>query len=95
MKIQNLKPGMTVYDVGTQVMGNTRIRTVSVWSVKIEAVDEALGTVTASWNGNRLRVFTERAWKKWRLKEPMLVNVGMRQRLATRAEIAAAKNEPR
>lgn len=92
MKFEKLKPGMTVYDVGRHKMGNTTLSTVGVWHVCIISVNEADRTVEASWNGNAPRLFRERSWSKWRLSEPMLIRSGSGScRLATRAEIAAAK----
>ena len=93
MKFEKLKPGMTVYDVGRSKMGNTTISTVSVWAVQIVGVDVERRTVEACWNGNYARVYHEGTYKKWREHQPMTVDTGFfgRRRLATRAEIAAAK----
>lgn len=92
MKFEKLQPGMTVYDVGRTTMGNTTIKTVSVWGVLILSVNAEKRTVEASWNGNPGRTFYEGSWSKWRANRPMLIRgLSGRHRLATREEIAAAK----
>lgn len=94
MKLESLKPGMVVYDVGRTKMGNTTITTVSVWMVRIVSVDAERRTVVASWNTNRERTCYEHQWKKWRLKKPVLVRSSFgRARLATREEQAAMKRD--
>lgn len=94
MTIDKLKPGMTVYDVGRTTMGNTTLRTVSVWPVQIVIVDHEKGVVEARWNYNPPRKYYRRSWSKWRAKEPVTIKgaLGIR-RLATRAEIAAMRSE--
>ena len=87
MKIEKLQPGMVVYDVGRTKMGNTTMSTVSVWSVRIVSIDVEARTVVASWNNNQNETFRERAWSKWRLKQPQLVTMALgNQRLARRGE---------
>jgi hypothetical protein len=93
MNINKLTPGMTVYDVGRVKMGNTTMRTIAVWHVRIISVDLASGTVVACWNSNPERKYRERQWKKWRAKEPVLIPVGWGKRLATREELAAMKTQ--
>ena len=92
--ISKLTPGMTVYDVSRQKMGNTNMSTVVVWRVTIISVDTERKRVTASWNGNAPRVYGERVAKSWRVKEPVLVKSGWGHRLATRAELKALKEKP-
>ena len=94
MKFEKLKPGMVVYDVHSVKMGNTNMRTVGVWLVKIVSIDTETRMVTASWNGNRAEKFSSRTAEKWREKEPLLIETGFcgRTRLATREEIKAARS---
>jgi hypothetical protein len=94
MKLESLKPGMIVYDVGKRRMGNTTISTVMVWQVQILDVDLESGRVRASWNGNAPRFYGAGDVKHWRLKEPVLIKSRMGySRLATREEIRAMKAE--
>ena len=87
MKIESLKPGMVVYEVRRYKMGNTKMTSVDVYSIKIHKVDCSTGRVVASWNGNPAKTFCGRTWKMWRLEKPMLVDCGFgRKRLATRSE---------
>lgn len=93
MKLEKLKPGMAVYEVGKMTMGNTSIKSVCVWDVYIVSVDMEKRRVHASWNGNTEKVFYERTWSKWRLKKPLLIRTAIGSyRLATREEILAANN---
>ncbi len=92
MKIEQLQPGMTVYNVQRRPMGNTTLKTTGVFSVYIKEVDMAAGKVLASWNGNTPQVFRRRAIGTWRKNKPVLVSSGMgSQRLATREELQAMK----
>jgi len=86
MKIDKLKPGITVYDVHSHKMGNTSMRTMGCWSVRIIETYPDTGTVKASWNSNGAQIYRERTWSKWRLAKPLMIETGMRQRLATREE---------
>ena len=45
MKIEQLQPGMTVYNVQRRPMGNTTLKTTGVFSVYIKEVDMAAGKV--------------------------------------------------
>lgn len=89
MKIENLKPGQTVYDAHRHTMGNTTMRTMGVWDVRIISVDLEKGIVEYSWNGNEPRKYYGRT-VKWRANKPVLVGT-ISKRLATRAEIKAIK----
>ena len=90
MKLEKLKPGMVVYDVHSHRFGNTMLRTVGVWEVRIVSVDAAARVVTASWNGNPPQIY--RRWACWRAKKPVLITTMMGgHRLATRAELKRLK----
>lgn len=94
MKFDKLKPGMVVYDVAKTKMGNTPLRTVSVYNVRILEVDLERRVVTVSWNGNAPRTYsaTSDAVSKWRAKRPMLVRSAMGvSRVATKEEQKAAQ----
>ena len=92
MKIEKLKPGMIVYDVGRHKMGNTTLSTVSVWEVEIESIDIQNELVRAHWNHNNYKDYGKHIWSKWRIKEPLLIRTAMGSyRLATRGEIKESK----
>jgi hypothetical protein len=92
MQIEKLQPGMVVYDVGRRRMGNTTINSVAVWQITIVSVDASMGTVRARWNYNPEKTYSRRDWSTWRAKAPLLIRGPFGSlRLATRAEIAAAK----
>lgn len=65
-----LKPGMTVWSVGTQRMGNTTMSRKACWPVYIREVDLERGCVVASWNGNAPRTFYAHNVKQWRWTRP-------------------------
>jgi hypothetical protein len=88
MKLEKLKSGMTVYDVGRNKMGNTTISTVVVWHVQILDVNFSERSVVASWNSNPERKYRESAWSKWRIKKPQLIRMALgNQRVARRGEL--------
>lgn len=94
MTIDKLHPGLVVYDVGKTKLGNTSIRTTSVWSVHIVSVNKEKKTVEARWNNNPPQIFPQRRWSKWRLQRPILIPSGFGgYRLANKAEIAAIKKK--
>lgn len=93
MKFEKLQPGMTVYDVGSHQMGNTTLKTISVWAVKIVSVDPEKRSVQASWNGNPVRTFHEGSYSKWKAKRPVLIRTAMGAlRRPTREELKAMKD---
>jgi hypothetical protein len=94
MKFEKLTPGMVLYDVHKERMGNTTMRSVGVWPVKIVSLDVVKQTAMASWNGNPPQLYFRRGLEKLRAKAPVLVGE-MCKRVATRAEVAAmeAKKE--
>lgn len=87
MKIEKLSPGMVVYDVHSYRMGNTTMRSMGVWRVRIASVDLDKQTCIASWNGNEPKKFWHRDISKWRKEEPVMITGAFgKQRLATREE---------
>lgn len=90
MKIDKLTPGIVVYSISRTQMGNTRIKTVSIYPIRIIAVDPDHHTVRAEWNGNEARNYGSRTWSRWRLKRPVLIKNSLGQaRIARRGELAA------
>lgn len=74
-------------------MGNTTIKTTSMWTVRIISVNPDNETVEASWNNNGAQTYGKRIWSKWRETAPVFIKskFSIHQRLATKAEIAALK----
>lgn len=93
MKLEKLKPGMTVYSVARQPYCLRR-STIAVFTVEIVDVNLSARTVVARWNSNAARTYSERTWKKWRMKEPETVEMFTgAMRLKTREEIRADKQK--
>ena len=87
MKIESLKEGMEVYDVHSHRMGNTVLRTLGCWDVRIVSIDLEDHTVMASWNGNAVRKYYQGDWSRWRLNKPNMIRNSIGQcRLETREE---------
>ena len=92
MKIEKIKPDMTVYDCHSQKMGNTTVRSLGIWTVKIVSVDVEKRVVRARWNGNEERSYFQSSYSKWTEKKPILIrtHVGGWRKM-TKEEKAAAK----
>lgn len=73
MKFEKLQPGMVLFDVHSQTMGNTTTKTLGTWRVRIVSIDRERRTAMASWNGNAARPYRESELVKLRDKPPMLV----------------------
>jgi len=94
MKFEKLSPGMVVFDVHSYRMGNTKLRSVGVWNIKVIEIATSERSVWASWNSNPPRRYYESEVKKWREKKPMLVRTLMGSyRLATKEEQKKHKEE--
>lgn len=66
-----LKAGDVVYDAHKVRAGNTMMRRMGVWRVRIVEVDADGGRVLASWNGNPPRWYYARRGKfSWRRTNP-------------------------
>lgn len=90
MKFEKLVPGMVVYDVHKQKMGNTTMSTWGTWIVRIISVDADTRSCMASWNGNSPQRFYEHSIKKWKAEKPLLIRTaGFGLRKPTREELAA------
>ncbi len=72
MKFEKIKAGDTLYDVHSYRMGNTTIRTVGVWSVRVVEVNHATRCALVSWNGNMPEMYSERTLTRLKTKEPVL-----------------------
>lgn len=91
--ISKLKPGQIVWNIRRHKMGNTTVRTLSVYEIRVISVGEF--SVLASWNGNPAKHYTQRDIEKWKLKQPVTIPTwnGYGARLATREEIKAMKEK--
>lgn len=68
MKYEKIESGMTLYDRHKRTMGNTAIKSIGEWEVRILAVYPERRTALVSWNGNKAEVWHARrlsALKDW------------------------------
>lgn len=88
MKYEKIKAGDVLYDVHSYRMGNTTIRSMGVWQVKVITLHPEDRTATVSWNGNRPERYYASDLKRLREKEPTLIKTGFfgQRRLARRGE---------
>lgn len=92
MKIEKLKPGQIVWSLWRHQMGNTTLRTTSLYAVRILEVHAEEGWALVSWNGNKPERYRRNLIESLREKKPMMITGFMgQQRLATREEIKAEK----
>lgn len=92
MKFESLKENTVVYDCHSYKMGNTKMRTLGIWTIKVISIDKEKRICTASWNGNAPKTFGETAVRKWLPNKPTLVATVMGgYRRMTLAEKTAAK----
>lgn len=93
MKITNIKPGDTVYDLQRHKMGNTTISTLSCYEIKIYEVDHYNGWVVASWNNNSKKKYHTGSISRWKKNKPVMVHTRLGySRLATKEEKKAMKD---
>ena len=94
MKLSSLKPGMTVWSVRKHLMGNTTIKTISVYEVNIIEVNHDEGWFTYSWNGNSVQKGHDHTASQFKKNKPVTIRCSMGyRRLATRAEIQEMKRD--
>lgn len=86
IKFEKIKPGMVLYDVHSETMGNTTMRSVGVWPVEIVSVDEHNRCAMVRWNHNPPRKWYERQLSRLRAKEPELEKVGFTYRIKRKPE---------
>lgn len=63
-----LKPNLVLLDIHSQRMGNTTMRRLGCWEVRVISVDAGARTALCSWNGNPPRPYRERDFKRLYLK---------------------------
>jgi hypothetical protein len=64
VKFEKIKAGMVLYDRHKYQAGNTTMRVLGEWSVRIVSVDPATRSARVSWNGNSERRWNERSLAK-------------------------------
>jgi len=85
VKFEKIAAGDVLYDVHSYRMGNTTLRSVGVWDVRIKALREDGAIV--SWNGNRDEFWPRTKLSKLRAKMPITVDTWLGgKRLAKRGE---------
>lgn len=72
IKWETVKAGDRLYDVHSYRMGNTTMRSVGVWDVRIVQVSHDAGWARVSWNGNPEEVWRRGRVEKLRRKKPEL-----------------------
>lgn len=55
-----IKAGDTLWDCHRTRAGNTTMRVMGCWQVKVISVDTVRSNALVSWNGNPARVYSER-----------------------------------
>jgi hypothetical protein len=92
MKFEKIEAGMVLYDVHSHKMGNTTIRSLGVWTVRVISVDKERKSARVSWNGNREETYYRAQLEKLKAKPPVLVRTSFgAYRRQTKEEKAAAK----
>jgi hypothetical protein len=91
IKFEKIKAGDVLYDVHSYRMGNTTLRSLGCWEVRVISVDPQLRNAVVSWNSNRPETWSERRLKKLCAKEPVLVkNSTGQERRPPRGEVPPA-----
>lgn len=73
IKFEKIEVGMTLYDRRKHNMGNTTLKTIGEWEVKIVSIDKEHRTAKASWNGNPPTFYSQRDLTKlhtWSMYDP-------------------------
>lgn len=92
MKFDKLVPGMVLYDVHSYRMGNTTLRSLGTWTVRVKQIDAERRCALVSWNGNQDQWYGESDFAKLKDKKPILIRTGMGgYRRPTREELKAMK----
>ena len=68
VKWESVNEGDQLWDVHSQRAGNTKMRRMGSWPVKIISIDHAAGKATVSWNGNAPKTWFRRQVEKLRRK---------------------------
>lgn len=85
IKFGKIKAGDILYDVHSYRMGNTTLRSMGVWTVRVISVSDN-GTAMVSWNGNPAEKWYAHKLEKLRAKKPEMESYGLGQRRLKRRE---------
>lgn len=86
IRFERIKPGDVLYDVHSEIMGNTTMRGVGVWEVQVVSVDEQNRFAMVRWNWNPPQKWYERRLCRLRAKKPELVKSGLGYRLKRKTD---------
>jgi hypothetical protein len=64
MKFEKIQAGVTLLDIHSERMGNTTMRELGLWTVKVISVDPATRSAMVRWNGNPERRWSARQLEK-------------------------------
>jgi hypothetical protein len=70
IKFEKIKAGMELCDVHSEPMGNTTMRRLGCWKVRIVSVDAESRTAMVSWNSNPARLWSARQLQRLYTKPP-------------------------
>lgn len=97
MKFEKIQPGMTLYDVHSTRMGNTTMRSLGTWQVKVLEIDTERRRARVSWNSNPPTWYSESQLAKLKGERPTLIKTAggayRRPTLKEMQEIRAKKKE--
>ena len=68
--LERLKPGQILYDVHGYQRGNTTMRAVGVWLVRVIEVDMERRRALVSWNSNSPEWRYERQISRYKVNDP-------------------------
>lgn len=89
MKFDKLTVGMTLFDVRSTRVGNTALKTLSLYRSKVVEIDNEKRRALISWNSNPASWYSEHGIEKvFKDKEPVLVKTRYGSRRPTREELA-------
>lgn len=86
IKFEKIVPGMILFDIHSHKMGNTNLRELGKWDVKVISIDAEARTVVVSWNGNRPEVYYEHDLKRLHVTETKKYREQCERERARRAE---------
>jgi hypothetical protein len=66
IKFDTIKVGDVLYDCHKTLMGNTKIRRMGCWSVKVLEIRPDNTGAMCSWNGNRATFYSRRSLERLR-----------------------------